>query len=414
MGLARGLRDALKLGLQLVQKRTICAICVFLYALTWHLHGVLLRGAENLEKSDAPDLHAYTVPPTAAAPPSSGDPSSGSALPRKHRFSLENLVPRPGTEDGGGSCGIFKCFYPLASDRSVGYLVSQSGNTEDMDPVQVERNAMQVQWERGQYLSEHYGLRHLMLAAPERLHFETAALAEYMSNHNSKKMGWKTHVHFNASLPLDVQRVRVLPQPYALIGCMKVKRRHAEKTWGSFMASVNRDTFLPTFTQAINHLETILDTEIKRGALGGARDFQGIVSNEGDIYLIDISLHPPEKEEAKLRLHQQYEKDDQSLKDCHLAFNKLLNLTKTHVEAGGLTSGRKKSNDKGKKPKRVREPFDSPEDETVLDGANAGSSFKHQHERQRSVETLGKQHQRKHREHRQRRRNRDRQVARFK
>ena len=173
-------------------KISVLVYTLAMYTLALHSCGVILWSADSLGMYDTLDLHSHGMPRLISDLQYASTP--GSAAPLHHRFSLENISPRPGAKSKGGTCGIFKSFFQLASDPSVGYLVSQFDDTEDMDPVQVERNAMQVQWERGQYLSETYGLQHLMLAPPERLYIKTSALADYMSNHNSKDMGTKKSI----------------------------------------------------------------------------------------------------------------------------------------------------------------------------------------------------------------------------
>lgn len=193
----------------------------------------------------------------------------------------------------------------------------------------------------------------------------------------------------------------MLPKPYALFGCMKGKRRHADKTWGSFMAFVNKDMFVSKFTQTVNRLEIVLDTGTKTRALAGALDFQGIVSNEGDIYLIDIALHPPEKNEKKLRHNQQYEKDDQSLDDCHKTFDKLLYLTKTHIEISGFGSESDESDGEGRKVKHISQSFASPMDKNMLDQIKKDnvSLFEDQNNRKQRRRQRQRKRRGRHREH---------------
>ena len=238
---------------------------------------------------------------------------------------MENFIHQGNkTRHAEGSCGVNKCFFRLSSDHNIGYLVSL--RTEG------ETDGMVQQWERGQYLKSMYGMEHLMLAPPQLTMIKTQAFADYLSTHNSKAICGNTkdgncigpkHANvYNITTLIRIQKVRVLPEPYALFGCSKAKRQYQHRAWGNFVRSVDQESFAPRFRTAVQYLQTTLETELQKGTLVCLYDFQAMVGNDGVVYLVDIDLHPP-----KNKTHRVSRKDERFLKDCRVAFQQVLTIT---------------------------------------------------------------------------------------
>ena len=240
-------------------------------------------------------------------------------VPPPLQFRLENLVSNQSITKQA-PCGAEKCFFQLASDQNVGYLVGFA-------PRPLSR--MKNQWDNGQHLKEKYDMQHLMMAEPRLAHIESAELAAYMSNHNVRQMWPDQPKHqFQRGSSIANQRMRVLPEPNEIFGCQKGKQRHVERAWGDFMASVNQDIFVPNFTKALESLQTNMETWIQTGAIVNNYDFQAIAGNDGTIYLLDIALHPPLNTTAKGKNNSSRKKllhkDMKRLKQCQGAFSKML------------------------------------------------------------------------------------------
>ena len=168
-------------------------------------------------------------------------------------------------------CGHFKCFFPLSSDPSVGYLAANNESYTGM-----ERGYM-----AGQYLVENYDMRHLMLAPPELINI-TAKLAHHLSANNYRL------VHPNAKgMNFDeliaIQKVQGAPSPHLFFGCRETKQKYWRPKWDSFMESVNQDLFLPQFRRELKSIKYMVEKDP-----WVTNDFQALIGTDGKFYLIDI------------------------------------------------------------------------------------------------------------------------------
>jgi len=179
-------------------------------------------------------------------------------------------------------CGYYKCFYPLSSDPSVGYLAANNELYTEMEK----------QYMNGQYLVENYDVRHLMLAPPELINI-TAKLAHHLSESNYRLV----HPNYNGFVKgvdfdelIAIQKVQGAPSPHLFFGCQEKKQRHMLSKLDSFMKSVNKDLFLPQFRREMKSVRNMIGKDP-----WVSNDFQALIGTDGKIYLIDIPPYQGKK-----------------------------------------------------------------------------------------------------------------------
>jgi len=187
---------------------------------------------------------------------------------------MKNTVFTEGTLNlsSKAPCGHDKCFFPLSSDPSVGYLVA---NKESY-------YVMKQGYMAGKYLVENYDVRHLMLGPPELIHI-TAKLAHHLSA-NTYRLQWPNAEGMNFDELVAIQKLQGAPSPHFFFGCHENKQKYWRPKWDSFMESVNQDLFLPQFRRDLKSVKYMLEKNP-----WVTNDFQALIGTDGKFYLIDIT-----------------------------------------------------------------------------------------------------------------------------
>lgn len=192
-------------------------------------------------------------------------------------------------------CGNTKCFYPLVSDPTVGYIVSKLHTSRFRAG---ERN-----YNLGVHLERDYGIRRLPLSLPEKLVNVTSELGECLQSKRERSNAKEDHniPDFEPTqgktrvrpLKLMIQKHGVATTDETVV--FKCDRKLGESLRSNHSSTESYWNGVVNFTSYLHTLrrESALAKHVLHRESYLLRDFQVMVDQQGQFHYIDIGHHAP-------------------------------------------------------------------------------------------------------------------------
>jgi hypothetical protein len=185
-------------------------------------------------------------------------------------------------------CGKNKCLYRLKTDPQIGYLVvpwraRPSGRRD-------RYTALNLGWLLAQELQKEYDIRHLYLAPPEN-----ATVTEELEEHLNYNL-WSEQYQqmlsgkmrqsklFHNGSKVHAQKVQLAPRRHLMMGCVESKAFAFLNNLPNFLSFVeDKGKFLSHIQQHLVTARVIMDNHPCM-----VKDFQVMITTEGDVYHLDF------------------------------------------------------------------------------------------------------------------------------
>ena len=209
-----------------------------------------------------------------------GDTITSLLSTHEHAFEPENLQRTDKVP-----CGANKCFFPLKSDPTIGYLVAPSKRKSKEQSEQDWFKTLEASWELAEQLEHEYDIQQFLLEAPKNItisHNLAALLNRNLWRESRAK--FETKERFPEQSIAFIQKVSTAPTPNLLFGCAHSKVQQFQREVDKFIPLIRRKKrFARHFRKYMDQARAIMR---KEPCL--VKDFQVLVDTKGRLYHLDF------------------------------------------------------------------------------------------------------------------------------
>jgi hypothetical protein len=182
-------------------------------------------------------------------------------------------------------CGANKCFFPLKSDPTIGYLVASSERNSKEQSEEDWFKTLEASWELAKQLEREYDIQQFLLEAPKNITISHNLAARLNQNlWRESRAKFETKERFPEQSIAFIQKVATAPTPNLLFGCAHSKVKQFQREVDEFVPLIRRKKhFARHFRKYMDQARAIMRKE--RCLI---KDFQVLVDTNGRLYHLDF------------------------------------------------------------------------------------------------------------------------------
>lgn len=182
-------------------------------------------------------------------------------------------------------CGANKCFFPLKSDSSIGFLVAPSERLSKHQSKTEWFKTIEASWEFAEHLKSEHDIKHFLLGPPMNVTISHSLAAILNQNlWRESKAKFLTKERFPEGSTAFIQKVKTAPTPNLLFGCANSKVQQFQREKDEFIPLIKRKRrFARRFTKYLKQAKAMIR---KEPCL--IMDFQLLVDTKGRLYHLDL------------------------------------------------------------------------------------------------------------------------------